>query len=233
VSLSQARRLAAFLPLPFALAGVATLLGRLRVAGCLAAFGAAGALQLEYPGEFSYRLVVGGPAWVVWLSVGAAAVALVAGIVVRRGLAAGAPVWTAAVALAFGLPIAAAGMDHLHRDAPDRFALTPGLVEALRTIVPPRDIVFSDLATSYRIGAYAPVYVAAAPPAHVADTTENRPHERRLDVIEFFRTRRLAIPRRYTADWIVVAKRRFDLPLTLPRVYEDERFVLYRLARGP
>jgi hypothetical protein len=232
VSLSQARRLAAFLPLPFALAGAATLLGRLRVAGCLAAFGAAGALQLEYPGEFSYRLVFGGPAWVVWVSVGAAAVALVAGIVVRRGLAAGTPVWTAAVALAFALPIGAAGMDHLRRDAPDRFELTPGLVEALRTIVPPRDVVFSDLATSYRIGAYAPVYVASAPPAHVADTTENRPYERRLDAIEFLRTRSLAIPRRYKAGWIVVAKRRFDLPLTLPRVYEDERFVLYRLARG-
>jgi hypothetical protein len=48
-------------------------------------------------------------------------------------------------------------------------------------------------------------------------------------VIEFLRTSNLAIPRRYGAGWIVVAKRRFRLPLDLSRVYEDRRFVLYRL----
>ena len=60
-SLSQSRRLAAFLPLPFALAGAAMILGRLRIAGALAALGAGGILQLEYPGEFTYRVVLGGP----------------------------------------------------------------------------------------------------------------------------------------------------------------------------
>ena len=108
--------------------------------------------------------------------------------------------------------------------------LGTGLVRALRTDVRPRDVVFSDLATSYRIAGYAPVYVAAAPPAHVADTKENRPYQRRLDAIKFFRTGNLAIPRRYGAEWIVVARRRFELKLKLPRAYEDSRFVLYRLA---
>jgi hypothetical protein len=230
VSLSQARRLAAFLPLPFALAGIAGLLGRLRLGGCLAAFGAGAVLQLEYPGEFSYRLVVGGPTWPVWVAFAGAAAALLVGAVVRRGFTAGPPLWTAVAALAFAAPIAAAGFDRAGQDPPDRFALTPGLVDALRTTVPPRDVVFSDLATSYRIGAYAPVYVAAAPPAHVADTTENRPYERRRAVIEFLRTGNLAIPRRFGARWIVVPTKRFDLPLRLPRAYEDDRFVLYRLS---
>src|SRR6188508_3838728 len=51
--------------------------------------------------------------------------------------------------------------------------LTPGLVDALRDEVPERAVVYSDLETSYRIAAFAPVYVAAAPPGHVADTEQN------------------------------------------------------------
>ena len=74
--------------------------------------------------------------------------------------------------------------------------LTPGLVQALRDDVPTGDVVFSDLETSYRIAAAAPVYIAAAPPGHVADTEENRPYERREDNIRFFAGGDLAIPRR-------------------------------------
>ena len=36
------------------------------------------------------------------------------------------------------------------------------------------------MVASYRISAYAPVYVASAPPAHVADTRANFPYGRRL-----------------------------------------------------
>jgi hypothetical protein len=231
VSISQARRLAAFLPIPFAVAGAAAFLGRLRLAGCLAAFGAGGLLQLVYPGEFSYFLVVGGPSWPVWVALAGAAAGLVAAAVVRRGLLEAAPLWTTAVALSLVAPVALAGVAYLKQDDPDRFRLTPGLVHALRTEVPPRDVVFSDLETSYRIEGYAPVYVAAAPPAHVADTKENRPKQRRRAVIDFLRTGSLAIPRRYHAQWIVVATRRFDLSLRLPKVYADARFTLYRLPR--
>jgi len=230
VSLSQARRLIAFLPIPFALAGVASLLGRLRIAGCLVAFGVAGALQLAYRGEFSYVLVVGGPTWPVWVALAGSALGLVAGIVLRREIRDGGPAWTVAVALALVAPVAAAGFAYLKQERPDRYRLTPGLVEALRTKVHARDVVFSDLATSYRIAAYAPVYIAAAPPAHVANTKENRPEARRLDVIKFLRTGSLSIPRRYGARWIVVARRSYDLELRLPRAYEDSRYVLYRLS---
>jgi len=230
VSLSQARRLIAFLPIPFAVAGAASLLGRFRLAGCLAAFGVGGLLQLVYPGEFSYFLVVGGPSWPVWLALAGAAAGFVAAAVARRGISEAAPVWTAAVALALAAPVGLAGFAYLKQDDRDRFRLTPGLVQALRTEVRPRDVVFSDLETSYRIEAYAPVYVAVAPPAHVADTTENQPYERRKSVLDFLYTGSLAIPRRYHAEWIVVARRRYELELRLPRVYEDERFVLYRLS---
>ena len=104
----------------------------------------------------------------------------------------------------------------------------PASSEALREL-PDGDVVFSDLETSYRIAAFAPVYVAAAPPSHVADTTKNRPYERRRDTIEFFAGGDLAIPRRYGADWLVVDRDRFDLLAGLPVVYRDERYTLYRL----
>ena len=109
--------------------------------------------------------------------------------------------------------------------------LTAGLVEALRERVPPGAVVFSDLETSYRIAASAPVYIAAAPPGHVADTVENRPYERRADNRAFFRTGDLAIPLRYGAGWLVIDRSRFDVR---PRsgnepVYTDGRFALYRL----
>jgi hypothetical protein len=231
VSISQSRRLIAFLPIPFAVAGAASLLGRFRLAGCLAAFGAGGLLQLGYPGEFSYFLIVGGPAWPVWLALVGAALGLIVAAILRKGIPEAAPAWTAAVGLSLVAPVGLAGMVYLKQGDRDPFRLTPGLVEALRTEVPPRAVVFSDLETSYRIEAYAPVYVAAAPPAHVADTSENRPYERRKAVIRFFATRNLAIPRRYHARWIVIAKRRFaPLELKLPRAYEDNRFVLYRLS---
>jgi hypothetical protein len=230
VSVSQSRRLAIFLPIPFAIAGAASLLGRYRLAGCLAAFGAGGLLQLVYPGEFSYFLVVGGPPWPVWLALAGAGIGLIVAVIVRRSAPEGAPIWTAAVALSLVAPVGLAGLAYVKRDEPDRLRLTPGLVHALRTKVPARDTVFSDLETSYRIEAYAPVYVSAAPPAHVADTKDNYPNERRDDVIKFLSSGSLSIPRRYHAQWIVVAKRRFDLPLKLPKVYSDSRFDLYRLT---
>jgi hypothetical protein len=105
--------------------------------------------------------------------------------------------------------------------------LTPGLTQALRTEVPERAVVFSDLETSYRIGAYAPVYVAAAPPAHVADTPSNHPYRRRLAVNRFFDTGNLSILDPYHADWLVVDKQRFHIRVPWKLVYEDERYALY------
>jgi hypothetical protein len=105
------------------------------------------------------------------------------------------------------------------------------LLAALRHEVPKRDIVFSDLETSYRISAFAPVYVAAAPPAHVADTDANHPYRRRLAVIRYFATGDEAILDRYHADWLVVDRRRFDTRPGWPLEYEDSTYALYHRPR--
>jgi hypothetical protein len=229
VSLSQARRFAGFVPLPFAFAGGLALLARWAGVALLPAALAAGiALELERPGSFGAN-GDGGPALVTWIAAWGAAAAVVAGLALRREHrwrpALGA--WAAAL---FVLPVAVHGFSHWSARPVAGEALTPGLVHALRTEVPERAVVFSDLETSYRIAAFAPVYVAAAPPAHVADTKANHPYRRRQDVIRFFRTGDLAIPRRYGAGWIVIDRAGSKLRLDLPPAYSDTRYVLYRLS---
>ena len=90
-------------------------------------------------------------------------------------------------------------------------------------------IVYSDPETSFRLAAFAPVYIAVAPPGHVADTEENRPYERARAARRFNRTGDLSIPRGYGAEYVVVDALRSKLELDLPVVYEDERFTVYRL----
>jgi hypothetical protein len=230
VSLSQARRLAGFLPYAFAFAGglavLARLLGMLVVPAALLA---GAVMQFAFPGEFGYHLGSGGPPWAAWVAAIGVAASLAAASAWGRAVAFERfDLLTGLAALAFTLPVAVHGF--LHWSAHSHgVPLSPGLRAALAKDVHAGDVVFSDLETSYRIAAYAPVYIAAAPPAHVADTNANHPYERRLDVIAFQRHRRLSIPRRYGADWIVEDRRRFNWKLRLPRVFMDRRYVLYRL----
>jgi hypothetical protein len=122
------------------------------------------------------------------------------------------------------------GLLHWKQPAtPELAKLSPGLVEAVRRDVGRGIIVYSDPETSFRLAAFAPVYIAVAPPGHVADTPENRPYERARDARRFFRTGDLAIPRGYDAAYVVVDGLRSDLRLDLPVAYQDERFTLYRL----
>jgi hypothetical protein len=114
------------------------------------------------------------------------------------------------------------------RYASDPSALSPGLVEFLRSDVPKRAVVYADLETSYRISAYAPVYVSTGPPAHVADTTANDPYGRRADLLRFLHTGSLAIPRRYHAGWLVLRRGEKVRP-GAALVYRDDRFRVYRL----
>jgi len=156
VSLSQARRFAGFVPLPFAFAGGLALLAGWAGAALLPAALAAGiALELERPGSFGAS-GDGGPALVTWIAAWGAAAAVVAGLALRREQrwrpALGA--WAAAL---FVLPVAVHGFSHWSARPVPGQALTPGLVHALRTEVPKRAVVFSDLETSYRIAAFAPV----------------------------------------------------------------------------
>jgi hypothetical protein len=233
-SLSQARRLAGFLPLAFALAGGLVALGRLRLLGVLIAAGLGVGLWFAYPGV---EAPDGGPQWPVWIAVGAALVILLAARGLRDGMAS-VTAATTACAVAFTLPLAIVGLADLQSDPKDPEALSPGLVAAIREHVPAKATVLAPLDTSYRIAAYAPVYVAAAPPAHVANTARNQPYARRRNAIRFFyrddlpaaeKTRILRIA---DATWLVVDRHdkvpRYVDSLPAP-VYSDGRYDLYRL----
>jgi hypothetical protein len=228
VSVSQARRLAGFVPFAFALAGGAAVLTRLIGPLVLPlALGAGIGLQLAFSGDFGPGLRDGGPAAATWIAAVGGPAAIVAGLFLHRRLDARG--WLVAVAVVlFCIPVFVHGLSHWSpADKTDSHTLTPGLLAALRTEVPKRSIVFSDLETSYRISAFAPVYVAAAPPAHVADTDANHPYRRRLAVIRYFATGDEAILDRYHADWLVVDHRRFDTKPGWPLEYEDARYALY------
>ena len=228
VSVSQARRLVAFLPFAFAFAGGLGVLARL-VGGLLlpVAFAAGVVFQWIYPGDFG-NVRDPGPALVTWIAVLGALTALVVGVV-RRGPALESPASLAAAL--FLLPVFAAGLwSWSAPDQPRGHEPTPGLAEAVRANVSPGSIVYSDPQTSYHLAALVPVYVAVAPPGNVADTGENRPYERARDFRTFLRTGDLSIPRRYGAEYLVadlaLSERTFDLPV----LYRDGSFVLYRLT---
>jgi len=184
-------------------------------------------LQLAFPGDFGPGLDQGGPAFATWIAAIGGVVAFVVGLLLKRRIDTRNVLVAAAVVL-FCLPVAVHGFRNWSPAAAhDPHALTPGLLHALQTEVPKRAVVFSDLETSYRISAYAPVYVAGAPPAHVADTAANRPYSRRISIIRFFRTGDMAILNRFHADWLVVDKSRFDVKPPWRLVYEDDRYALY------
>lgn len=231
VSISQARRAATFLPFAFAFAGGIGVLARL--VGPLApllALGAGILLQVLYPGDFGYRLVDTAPASITWIAVAGVVMALAVGL--RRR--ARAPLETAAplAAALFLAPVAIAGVGDWKPPPPRPIrTLSDGLVEALREKVPGGTIVYSDAETSYRIAGFVPVYIAVAPPGHVADTERNRPYERARDARRFQRTGDLSIPLRYGAAYLVTDRLRKGRDFDLPVVYEDRRFTLYRLPQ--
>ena len=229
VSISQARRAAGFLPFAFAFAGGLGVLSRLLgpFLPPLALVAGVG-FQAAFPGDFDYALNEGAPSWLVWIAVVAGAAGLAVGVL-RRG-----PPLEANAAIAaslFLLPIVVVGLARwtpVETRAAETH-LSPGLVEALRTRVPTGTVVYSDPETSFRIAAFAPVYIAVAPPGNVADTRDNRPYERARDARRFLATADLAIPESYGADYVVVDRERQRRPVDLPRLYGDVRFTLFRM----
>ena len=233
VSISQARRAAGFLPFAFAFAGGFGVLSKFLWPWLPPIALVAGAfLTWAHPGDFDYVLDDPGPVWVVWVAVAGAVAALVAGI---WWSAKGAVEETAAIASALFLaPVIAVGLAKWDPvPTPPASLLSAGLVDAVRGQVPARAIVFSDQETSFRVAASAPVYVAVAPPGHVASTAKNRPFERAADAREFLRTGDLSIPERYGAEYLVVDRLRTRRDFELQELYRDPRFVLYRLPPAP
>ena len=228
VSLSQARRLAGYLPLAFALAGgigvLARLIGRAVVPVALAG-GVAG--QLLHPGDFGYILDAGGPAWAAWFAVVGCVAALFVGL---RGR----PPLERRAALASVLLLAPTFVHGLTNWSPSPARppniLSDGLIAAIREHVPPGAVVYADPQASYRLGAAAPVRVCVNPISHVADTPENRPRERAREFLRYARAGDIETPaRRCGATWLVVDRERFgDLSPAFP-VYRDARWALVRL----
>jgi 1,4-dihydroxy-2-naphthoate octaprenyltransferase len=201
VSLSQSRRAAGFVPLPFVFAGAFALLAR-RVWVVPIAFVAGVAVQRRWPGDFGYGLRHGGPAAATWIALAGGAAALLVAVALRRppleprfGLG-------AAAAAAFTLPVIVHGAWHWSPAAPtDPGALSPRLVHNLRTKVPKGAIVIAPIQTSYRVVAAAPLYVVAAPLTHVANTKANRSVERFRDDRHWVQTDDPSIPAKWGATW--------------------------------
>jgi hypothetical protein len=136
----------------------------------------------------------------------------------------------------FVLPVAVHGFSHwTPQTKRDRDALTPGLIQFLRQDVPPRSIVFSDLATSYRAIAFAPVYAVAVPPTHAANTYPNELAKRRRAVLRFFTHPSLEEPEAWKAQWLILTHAGPVQAIErdgLTPVYEDSRFVAFRVPVG-
>ena len=236
VSISQARRLAVFYPYALAFAGgLGILSGLLRRYTLALALAAGIALQILWPGDFGYRLHLGGgPGWIVWTVLLASCAALVcfflspeadydegkdSTVVIAAGL--------------FVLPIVVAGLFHwTPAVSVDKYGLTPGLTKAIQQKVPDRSVVLADPSTSYRIVAAAPVYLVTALPGNVADTGRNRPYERRRNVWAFLKTGNLGTVARYKPGWIVLTsaeRLKLAAKVKLTPIYRDDAFSLYRI----
>ena len=240
VSLSQSRRASGFIPFAVALAGGAAVAARFsRTLAVLGGLACGIWLEVAYGGDFGQAGVV------VWIALYGSIAALVVGaFLALRSRGKPPPVVTrrheAAAALAvflFSLPVVVHGFSHwTPQTTHDRDALTPGLIRFLQDDVPARSVVFSDLATSYRATAYAPVYVVGVPPTHAANTRPNELAKRRRAVNRFFTHPSLYEPERWGAQLLILTRsgpvRAIEHDGAKP-VYADTKFVAFRVPPGP
>jgi hypothetical protein len=236
VSISQARRIVGFAPRDAVLVGGALVLaGFLRWAVLPVALVAGIALQHWYSGDFGvpYVPLHGPPGTLTWVAFGAGVAALLVAAFFGRRIpqVEGSPVLAAAAVALFVLPVVVHGYSNWSRPASARLGLPQKLVAAVKANVPKGGVVFSDPKTAYELAAFAPIYINAAPPSHVADTRANHPTARVKDAQRFFfRGGPLSVPRRYGAGWLLVDRTRvLHKRFALPRVYAGSRYVLYRL----
>lgn len=200
-SLSQARRAAGFAPLPFAFVGGLALLARRRLV-LPAALAAGIVVQLLWPGDFGYGLRNGGPALATWIALLGGGAALAAVLVVRPREPIEHHRLAAVAAGLFVLPVFVNGVWNWTPANPsDPNALSPRLVRSLRTKVPKGSVVIAPVKVSYEVAAIAPLYVVAAPPTHVADTTENNPYARAKAVKGWVSSNDPAVARKFGATF--------------------------------
>ena len=179
VSLSQARRIAGFAPLLFALVGALALLARSWLV-LPAALVAGIVLQRLWPGDFEYGLRHGGPAAATWIALVGGAIALVAGSIRRPDLREHHALGAAAAAC-FVLPVFVHGLWHWSP------RVHGGSARALAAPRPPPAHGRAEGRRRARAGQdelpgrppQAPVYVVAAPVTHVANTKANDPYTAR------------------------------------------------------
>ena len=241
VSLSQSRRLSGFIPFAVALAGGAAVVTRFsRTLAIVGGLACGIWLQVALAGDFGLRAPRTEPAIVVWIALYAGIAALVIGAVLAwvrwDPLPKGSGSHDAAAAVAvflFVLPVAVHGFSHWTPQLRhDRNGLTPGLIRFLQQDVPPRSVVFANLATSYRAPAYAPVYVVAMPPTHAANTRPNELAKRRRAVLRFFAHPSLEEPQAWKAQWLVLPRSGPVHAIErdgLQPSYEDGEFVVFRV----
>ena len=241
VSLSQSRRASGFIPFAVALAGGAAIVSRFsRTLALLLGLISGIWLEVVYAGDFGLRVPATEPAAPVWIALYGGIAALVIGallawwrrdrppaVVRQRGIA------TALAVFLFALPVVVHGFSHWSPvTTQDKAALTPGLIRFLQRDVPARSVVLADLSTSYRVTAFAPVYVVAVPPTHAANTRPNELRKRRLAVLRFlFVNPTLAVAQTWRAQWIVLTRTGPVQAIErqgLRPVYEDSRFVVFR-----
>jgi hypothetical protein len=236
-SVSQSHRLSAFLPVAFALVGGCVILSRFGALGIAIAAGTGIALAFLAPGDFTRPIEGNGPGWTVVVAVVGGVAALVMGAILRpRGPEPGA--WTVAVSVAFVIPVAVGGLSSVEQPAA-MSELPPGIVQAVQDRTASGDVVFSDAKTAYKIAAFAPVYINAAPLGNTADTKKNRSRIRMADAQRFLESRTLTDGERHTileqygADWVLVDKSRprpEEFLRRLRPVYEDAQYVLYEVG---
>jgi hypothetical protein len=119
----------------------------------------------------------------------------------------------ALAAALLALPVFAHGIWHWSpRVSSDPQALSPRLVQRLRTVVPKGSVVLAPIQTSYRVTAAAPVYVVALPIPHVANTRANDPYGRARAVRHWALTNDPKVATRYGATWAIRAGRLYRLP---------------------
>jgi hypothetical protein len=236
VSLSQSRRASLFIPFAVALAGGAAVISRFsRTLAVVGGLACGIWLEVAYGGDFGRTGVV------VWIALYGSIAALVVGALLALRSRGKPPPAVArshggAAALAvflFCLPVFVHGFSHWTPETTrDRDALTPGLIRFLQDDVPARAVVFSDLATSYRATAFAPIYVVAVPPTHAANTRPNELGKRRRAVNRFFTHPSLQEPEAWDAQLLILTRSGPVRAIERDgarRVYEDSKFVAFRV----